>query len=354
MQAAILIGGPGTRLRPFTLNTPKSLLPIANRPLIWYQLERLKKAGITDVTLCLSYKAGQYKRVVPNLKVPGLKIRYICEKTPLGTGGAVKLLEPFQKGSLMVLNGDTLSSIDYKALIAFHNKNKAGITLTLTPVKDPTIYGLIETDRQGRVKKFMEKPSPDEVTVNTINAGAYIFSPEMLKYIPPGAPYSLERGLFPHALELDLRLYGWTGSGYWTDIGTVEKFLQANMDLLEGKINFGLPGKIVARNMRSEKNLQLGKGITVSGKVLFGSNCVVGDRVRFSGGVIAGNNVKIGRAAALENCVILPGTKIGSQAMLRNCVIGHNCIIGSNVSIRQSPEGGALADGSRIGEYSQL
>ncbi len=351
MQAAILIGGPGTRLRPFTLNTPKSLLPIANRPFVWYQLHALRKAGISDITLCLSYKAGQYKQIVPRLKIRGLKIRYMCEKTPLGTGGAVKLLEPFQKGPLMVLNGDTLSAIDYKGLIAFHNKNRAGITLTLVPVKDPTIYGLIETDGQGRVKRFMEKPSPDEVTVNTINAGVYIFSPGTLKYIPPGAPYSLERGLFPHALELDLRLYGWTDSGYWTDIGTVEKFLQANMDLLEGKTNFSLPGKIVGPGMRSEKNLKPGKGIAVSGKVLFGSNCAVGDRVKFSGGVIAGNNVKIGREAVLENCVILPGTKIGGQARLQNCVIGHNCIIGSNVSIGRQ---GAVADDSRIGEYSQL
>ncbi len=350
MQAVILIGGLGTRLRPFTLKTPKPLLPIAGRPFIWHQLTAIKKAGISEVILCVSYKAEKFCRMLPKLGIKGLKIRFTKETVPMGTGGAVKLAQPFQKGPLLVLNGDVLSSIDYKKLIDFHNGKNADITLTLTRVKDPSSYGLIETDRESRVKSFLEKPPADKITTDTINAGAYVFAKDMLEHIPAQTPYSLERNFFPNMLKSGKRIYGWIDSSYWMDIGSVDKFLRANMDALAMKSGFALPGKKRAPNLQSKTAVKIGKNAVISGRAFFGSNCAVGESAVLRGNIIAGDNVTIGKEAVLENCVILSGTGIGAMAEIRNCVIGENCRIGANASVTK----GALGDGSCIRPYSRL
>ena len=201
MQALILIGGQGMRLRPFTLETPKPLLPLVNRPFLEYQFETLKKYGIRKVMLCTSYQPEAFRRIFRDGKHLGLEIRYIHERRPLGTGGAVRNAEAFLDETTLILNGDVLNSLDLGKFRKAHLKNRADITIALTPVPDPSSYGLVETNRKGRILSFLEKPSLDEIRTNTISAGAYLFEPRVVRLIPKGIPYSLERGLFPHLLE---------------------------------------------------------------------------------------------------------------------------------------------------------
>jgi len=315
MMAVILIGGRGTRLRPFTMDTPKPLLPVLNRPFLLYQLDLLKKHGVKKVLLCTSYMARDFRSLL------GARVEYVHEKTPLGTGGALRNALDKLGETTLVLNGDIFHQLDVSAFLRQHRKNKADLSIALTRVKDPTLYGVVETEPSGRIRRFVEKPSWDELQSNTINAGAYLFERTMIERIPAGTIYSLERSLFPQLLAENKRLFGYVSGGYWMDIGTVDKYLQVHLDLLK-------PGKPV-----------LGKGVKI------------GDWARLEGRVCLGDKVVVGKGAALEDCVVLEGAVIGSGARLEKCVIGPRCRIGAEA---QLGPGVAVAGGSVVGAFSQL
>lgn len=361
MKAVLLIGGQGTRLRPFTLKTPKPLLPILNRPFLHYQFQQLKSHGIREVLLCTSYKPEEFRRALGDGKRLGLRIRYVHETTPLGTGGALRNAEAFLDETTLVLNGDVLNTFELDAMRRSHEKNKADVTLALIRVQDPTSYGLVETDRQDRVLRFLEKPSWDEITANTINAGAYLFEPTVVSLIPKGVPYSLERGLFPYLLETGHRLFGFVAKGYWLDIGTVEKYLQAHLDILGGRTPFRpsgtrrkAAGQLARRALWVEPGVKLGPSISHNGHegaVSLGRGVRIGPFVRFSGSVSVGPRCVVGKGASLENCVVLEGTRVGEGSRLEGCVVGRRCRIGPNS--RVGP-GRALGDGSVLQNFSQL
>ncbi|TPW19120.1 MAG: mannose-1-phosphate guanylyltransferase, partial [Elusimicrobia bacterium] len=242
MRALILTGGLGTRLRPLTLDLPKPVLPVVNRPFLEHQLLDLRRQGVREVLLATGYKPQAFAKAFGNGKRLGLKLRYAHETRPLGTGGAVRQALSFFKGTTLVLNGDVLQRLDLDAFRRCHVGLKAEVSSALTRVADPTQFGLVETDRRGLVKRFLEKPSVDELTCDTINAGAYLFEPSALDLIPPGVLYSLERGLFPELLKRGRRMAGWVSHGYWLDIGTHDKYLQAHVDGLGGAWPLPLAG----------------------------------------------------------------------------------------------------------------
>ncbi len=340
MKAAILIGGQGTRLRPFTLESPKPLLPVLNRPFLEYQFRVLRDHGVRETVLCVSYLAGAFKRAFGDGRRLGLKLRYSLETIPLGTGGAVKNAEKFLGGGpALILNGDVLNALDLGQFLAFHRARRAEISIALTRVKDPTQYGLVLTDEKGFVRRFLEKPTWDEVETNTINAGAYLFEPSVFAHIPAGKTYSLERGLFPERLAAEGKLGGWVTPGYWIDIGTVEKYLQVHLDILEGLTPFK-PGA-------SARLL----GGVVGAKVAAGPGARVAPFARFSGSVSLGRGVRIGRGASLSDCVVLDGASIGDGARLERCVVGAHARVGTHAILGP---GAALAGGSRVGDYSRL
>ncbi len=339
MKAAILIGGQGTRLRPFTLDTPKPLLSVINRPFLEYQFRILRSHGVREIVLCTSYRAEDFRRAFGTGQRLGVKLRYVRETIPLGTGGALKNAEKHLAGSTsLILNGDVLNAFDIRAFLAFHRARRAEISIALTRVKDPTMYGLVLTDDKGYVKRFLEKPSWDEVETNTINAGAYLFEPSVFTHLPPGKTYSLERGLFPERLADNARLGGWVAPGYWIDIGTVEKYLQVHLDILEGRTPFKPLGN------RALKGVD-GARVVACGKV------TVAPFARFSGAVSLGRGVRIGRGAQLSDCVVLDGAHIGDGARLDRCVVGAQARVGTHATLGV---GTALAGGSRVGDYSQL
>ena len=340
MKAAILIGGQGTRLRPFTLESPKPLLPVLNRPFLEYQFRVLRAHGVREAVLCTSYRAEDFRRAFGDGRRLGLKLRYVRETIPLGTGGALKNAERhLGGGTSLVLNGDVLNAFDIRAFLRFHRARRAEISIALSRVKDPTLYGLVLTDEKGYVRRFLEKPSWDEVETNTINAGAYLFEPSVFAHLPPGKNYSLERGLFPERLAEGAKLGGWVAPGYWIDIGTVEKYLQVHLDILEGRTPFR-PGD-------SARALKGAEGA----KVVAGPGTKVAPFARFAGSISLGRGVRIGRGAQLSDCIVLDGAVIGDGARLERCVVGARARVGTHATLGP---GTALAGGSRVGDYSQL
>jgi mannose-1-phosphate guanylyltransferase len=238
MKAILLIGGLGTRLRPLTLTTPKPLLPILDQPFLAYQLDFLVRQGITEVTLCTAYKAEVFHQTMGDGKRYGIKLNYVHEQTPLGTGGAIKNAEPYVDGPTLICNGDCLMNLDLRGLIEFHRTKKAAATLALTYVQDPSAFGVIEMEADGKIRRFLEKPSPGETDSHLINAGAYVFEKEVFSWIPQGEVYSVERGLFPKMLAENKPLYALELKGYWLDVGTLDKYQQAQKDVAEGRYPF--------------------------------------------------------------------------------------------------------------------
>ncbi len=351
MKALILLGGLGTRLRPVTCKTPKPMMPILNRPALTYQLELLKKHKIKEVIFCLNYLHKNFKKFFGTGKNLGLKINYIKEKIPLGTGGAIKNAEKFITGTTIIFNGDILTDVNLQQVIKFHKTKKAVLTIVLVRVKDPTIYGLVETDNTGRILRFLEKPSWDEVTCNTINAGIYIFEPELLHYIPKGINYSVERGLFPLLLEKKKPVYGFISNSYWLDIGTIEKYLQAHHDILKGELKVSLPGKKLQNNVWVEKNVKIGSHINFDGKIVVGENTKIDDYVQLIGTISIGKNCHIRKGVIISDSVILDNTIIEEGAKIENSLIGKNCVIEPHALLGS---GSALGDNSRITRFSRL
>jgi mannose-1-phosphate guanylyltransferase len=340
MKAAILIGGQGTRLRPFTLQSPKPLLPVLNRPFLEYQFQILRKHGVREAVLCTSYRAEDFRRAFGDGRRLGLKLSYVRETIPLGTGGALKNAEThLAGGTALVLNGDVLNALDIGAFLRFHRARRAEISIALTRVKDPTMYGLVLTDEKGYVRRFLEKPSWDEVETNTINAGAYLFEPSVFAHLPYGKTYSLERGLFPERLAAGAKLGGWVAPGYWIDIGTVEKYLQVHLDILEARAPFKAgPGTHALKGLDGAR-------------VTAGAGARVAPFARFAGAVSLGRDVRVGRGASLTDCVVLDGAVIGDGARLERCVVGAGARVGTHAVLEP---GAALAGGSRVGDYSHL
>lgn len=341
MQALILAGGEGTRLRPLTIYTPKPVVPIVNRPFLYYQIDLLKRAGIEEITLSLSYQPNKIADIFGEGDEYGVKIYYTVEASPLGTAGAYKNAQEHLTETAVIFNGDVLTDINIADVLSYHREKNAAATIVLTPVDNPSAYGLVETEDDGRVRRFLEKPKPEEISCNTINAGLYVLEPRILDYIPAGEKFSFEYQLFPALLANNEPFYAYTMNNYWLDIGTPQRYLQANDDLINGRIksfaidrkpvNANVEGDAVRVDARSvvDPGCSIKPGVEITNSVI-GSNCVIEDRVK------------------IENSVLLAGAHIGKAAEIRNSVIGKSSIIGRNSRI----EGATLGDKSTLTDYT--
>ena len=236
MKAILLAGGKGTRLRPLTIHTPKPIVPIFERPFLHYQLDLLKQVPeIDEVILSLNYQPRRIEEIFGDGSDAGISIRYVVEPAPLGTGGAVRYAGESLHESVVVFNGDVLTRSISPPCIALHRERKAKATIVLTPVDNPTAYGLVETDADGNITRFLEKPKADEITCNTINAGIYILEPDTFDRIPKDTPWSIERSFFPSLIERDETFVAYIYRGYWIDIGTPEKYTQVHRDIMDGR-----------------------------------------------------------------------------------------------------------------------
>jgi mannose-1-phosphate guanylyltransferase len=344
VKGLILAGGKGTRLRPLTLNTPKPIVPVANAPFLLYQIDLMQSAGIRQVILSLSYQPRKIEDLLKDGTDYGVSIRYAVEGIPLGTGGAFKNAEEHIDSTTVVFNGDVLTGLDLAAVVAKHRESGAVATLVLTPVDNPSAYGLVETGPDGTVRRFIEKPEPSEITCNTINAGVYVLEPSVLKYMPKDEPYSFERGLFPTLLERKEPVLSFILDKYWIDIGTPKKYLDVHHDILAGRF---LSKRVAASAL---DRTALPADVSIDEKSIIDTDVTIRKGVRIQNSVI-GRNCKIEEDAHIIDSVIWAGNTIDKEAIVEGAVLGKGCYVGRSVTLRP---GVVLGDKTVTTDFSQL
>jgi len=333
MKAVILVGGEGTRLHPLTHDIPKPMVPVLNRPFLEHTIAHLRKYQVGDIVLALSYLPEVIQKYFDNDNDLGIRLAYAIETSPLGTAGAVKNAERYLDGTFVVLNGDIFSDLDVADMFAFHRSNKAKATIALTWVDNPCAFGIVETDSDGRVKRFIEKPSPDEVTTNWINAGVYILESELLQQVPPGSRYTFEKELFPLLLKLGEPIYGYLFKGYWLDMGTPEKYLQLNCDLLLSKTKSALISSLGKNEVLSGERVIIHPSARIVGPTMIGSNCSIEQGVHIKGPVVIGTDCYIGEGTIMEEAVLWKAVNVGRGTALRRCIVGSHTTISNNAQV---------------------
>ena len=339
LEAILLVGGQGTRLRPLTLSAPKPLLPTAGVPFLCHQFARAAAAGITHVVLATSYRAEMFRESFGDGAAFGLSIEYVHEDTPLGTAGGIRNAASRLRGgpddAVVVLNGDVLSGHDIAAQLDMHRKADAAATLHLVEVPDPARFGCVPTDPAGRVTAFLEK-TPNPVT-NRINAGCYVFTRRVIDAIPAGRPVSVERETFPGLIGAGQTVMGYAESAYWLDVGTPETFVRGSCDLVLGRLaSPALPGPSGAALVLP--GASVADGAVLSGGTVVGPGSEIGARATVEGSVLFGD-VRVGPGAVVRDSIVGAGAQIAAGATVRDVVIGDGAVIGS---------GNELADGMRV------
>ena len=351
MKAILLAGGKGTRLRPLTVHTPKPIVPIFNRPFLYYQLDLLQQVPeIDEAILSLNYQPRRIEEIFGEGDGLGLRLRYVVEPVPLGTGGAIRYAGDQLTESVVVFNGDVLTQIDLGAVLRLHRERKAKATIVLTPVENPRAYGLVETDGEGNVVRFLEKPGEDEITCNTINAGIYVLEPETFDRIPKDTAWSIERSYFPSLIERGERFVAYVYDGYWIDIGTPAKYLQVHRDIMDGRYA-APPFSGAAAKAWVADSARIEDGAELQGPCFVDEGAVVKAGARLLPYAVVGRQGHVEEAAVLENSIVWPNGWIGREAQISGAILGRNCHIGRNAVIEP---GAVLGDKTVITDYSRL
>ncbi len=333
LKAVILVGGEGTRLHPLTYEIPKAMVPVLNRPFLEHTIAYLKNYKVKDIILALSYLPEVIQNYFGDGSNSGVKLNYAVEDNPLGTAGAVKNSERYLTSTFVVLNGDVFTDIDIADMVAFHRGKGAKATIALTWVDDPRAFGVVETDSDGRVRRFIEKPSPAQVTTNWINAGVYLLEPEVLEHVPPNTHYMFGKELFPLLLELGEPVYGFPSSGYFLDMGTPGNYLRLNCDLLLLKAKSALIGGLNGEGVGCDKEVIIHPSAEVVGPAVIGSRCRIDQKACIKGPVVMGADCHIGEGANIEVAVLWRGVNIGAGVTLKQCILGTNTKIEDNKQV---------------------
>ncbi|MEI6846145.1 MAG: NDP-sugar synthase [Candidatus Firestonebacteria bacterium] len=342
MKAVILVGGEGTRLRPISLMMPKPVVPVANVPLIFYIFEWLIKHGVDEAIMVACYLPDLLKKVIGET-YKGMKVTYIYEEAPLGTGGAIKRAQKMMKGTTLVINGDVVTDFDITKMYKFHKEKKSRATIGLYLVKNYSAFGVVETTKEGEIKRFLEKPSKEELGLEAaeINAGVYLLEPEVLDIMQEGVKYSIERDVFPKLTGKSF--YGFAQNDiYWLDLGTSDKLRKFTKDVLEERYVLKLhsPGYVVkGAGSKVAKNSVTGTGVKL------GTSTEIGELT------VIGNNVSIGNQTSINNSIVFDNVKIGSGCVIENAIICSGSIIGDNSVIEDNS---IIAPDSRVAAFTKL
>jgi len=351
MKAILLAGGQGTRLRPLTLNTPKPVVPIFDRPFLTYQIDLVKQVPeIDEVVLSLNYQPEAIAAVFGDGDALGIRIRYVVEPEPLGTAGGIKFASRGLDGPIVVFNGDVLTSIDLGAVIRLHRERQARATIVLTPVDNPSAFGLVETDGRQNIKRFLEKPKPDEITTNRINAGIYVLEPETFDRIPDGVPCSIERQYFPSLIERGETFLAFDYQGYWIDIGTPQKYLEVHHDILTGRFPAAPFRHQPAPRACVSPRARVDAGATVESPCFVDDDAVVEAGARIAPLSVVGRGARVEAGAVVEGAILWPGCVVGAGATVRASIAGRDCRIGPSSIV----EGGAvLGDRTHLTDFTR-
>jgi mannose-1-phosphate guanylyltransferase/phosphomannomutase len=350
VKAVVMAGGEGTRLRPLTSNQPKPMVPIAGKPCMEHILELLKQHGMTDVTVTVAFLPQAIRSYFGNGDALGIDLSYSVEESPLGTAGSVRLAaRELGDDSFLVISGDALCDVDLSRLVEFHHERDAAVTIGLISVANPLEFGIVVTDEEGRIERFLEKPSWSQVFSDTINTGIYVLSPEVMRHVPTDRPYDFSKELFPLLLEMGRPMYGFVLEGYWQDIGNLDQYRQANYDALEGRVRLDLPG------IQLRGNIWIGEGVDmddldqVQGPAFVGNNSRIAPDAVVGPHTVLGANCTLRDHARVERSVVDAGTHIGRSVLVEGAILGRSCDLRAHARLH---EGVAIGDQVTIGAES--
>lgn len=349
LPAVILVGGLGTRLRPLTDLTRKDMLPLVDRPQLAYTFEHLRRHGVTRAIISCGYLPTQIQEHFGD-RYGALRLEYKVEEEPLGTGGAIRFAAEGIDEPFFALNGDSLRETDLDALVAFHRERECRATILLTPVEDPTRYGLVRVNGEGRVLSFLEKPRPEEIDTNLINAGMYVLEPDVLDLIPSGRPISIEREVFPRLVDEE-SVYGVALPGYWLDVGTPDAYLQAHRDVLERSFVTELGEELGADYTLVADSAQVGAGARLVPPVYIGADAVVGAGARIGSLAVIGAGAHVGEGSVVESAVIGAGAIVGRDTNVSGSIVGERAELGVGCEVAGLSVVGPSA---RVGDGNML
>jgi len=355
MQALILVGGEGTRLRPLTLTTPKPVVPLVDRPFIRYMVDWLARHGVDDVVMACGFLAAGVRDVLGDGEGDGPRLRYVEEPEPRGTAGAMKFAERFLDDRFLALNGDVLTDLDLGKLIELHEQRGADATLALHPVEDPSAYGLVRRSEDGEITEFIEKPDPGEIDTDEVNAGAYVLEKSVLGLVPEGREVSIEREVFPKLVGK--RLYGRRLEGYWMDIGTPQRYLQASWDILERRVETDVGQRLDPDGRLVESDVEMGAGVSVEAPAIIEARARLADGARVGPRAVVGSGSEVGERATVEESVLMHGARVGAGAEVRGAILAGGVEVGDGASVAPGAvigEGARIAPGSTVGEDARV
>jgi mannose-1-phosphate guanylyltransferase/phosphomannomutase len=346
VKAVVMAGGEGTRLRPLTSNQPKPMVPIVGKPCMEHILELLRAHGFEEVVVTLAFLPQAIESYFGDGTNLGLGIEYSVEEVPMGTAGSVRLAARRLQETFLVISGDALTDFDLSRVVEFHRERGAAVTIALKSVDNPLEFGIVVADEDGRIERFLEKPSWGQVFSDTINTGIYVLEPEVLQHIPADRPFDFSKDLFPLLLEMGRPLYGYVCDGYWQDIGNLDQYRQANFDALDGRVRLNVPG------IRLRGNIWIGEGVEiddlegVEGPAFLGNYCSISPQASVGAYSVLGANVRLRERARVVRSVIDASTYVGRSTVIEGAIIGRACDIRSHVHVH---ERAALGDGVILG-----
>jgi len=334
VRAMVMAAGAGTRLHPLTLSVPKPMVPVANRPVLEYTIENLKRHGITDIILNLHNHPDLIRNYFGDGSAWGVNLRYSHEPKLLGTAGGVRHAGWFlDQGTFLVMSGDGLTDIDLTSLLAFHARKKSIATMALSKIDSKFEYGVTLTNTSGRIQKFIEKPFWGDIFSNQVNTGIYVFEPEVLKCIKPGKVTDFGHEVWPRLLSSRQPIYGQLTNRYWCDVGNLPEYRRAQRDFLDRKTKFSLPGTPLRRGVWVEKGVQIARGVSLEAPCLIGEGSRIAKGSRIGSHTIIGKRARIGPACVLRNCILWDDVIVSRGVHLENCVISHGVRMSESVSM---------------------
>lgn len=346
MKAVIMAGGEGTRLRPLTCNRPKPLVPLCNKPVMEYSIDLLKQHGVFQIVCTLHYLADEIVSYFGDGSDWGVQMMYSVEDEPLGTAGAVKMVEDYLDETFIIISGDALTDFNLSEIIKFHKDNKSLATLTLTRVDNPLEYGVVITGEDGHIRRFLEKPSWGEVFSDTINTGIYIIEPEVFKLMEKNKNYDWSKDIFPQILEANKPIYGFTATGYWCDIGNLQQYRTAHMDIVQEKIKVKVPGNQRGRDIWIGEGTDIHPSAQISGPAIIGKNCRIKEKAQVDEYSVIGDNSIIEEGSVTHRSILWNNVYIGKHTKMTGAIIGQQNTIKDHVNIN---EGVVLGDKVFIG-----
>jgi mannose-1-phosphate guanylyltransferase/phosphomannomutase len=351
MKAVIMAGGEGTRLRPLTSNAPKPMLPLVNRPMMEHVVELLKSHGFDDIVVTVAFLANAIRNYFGDGSEFGVRMVYATEETPLGTAGSVRNAMDHLTERFLVISGDVLTDIDLSAIVRFHEERQAVATIGLAHVENPLEFGIVITREDGAIERFLEKPTWGQVFSDTINTGIFVLEPEIFEYIPPDRPVDFSGEVFPTLLDKGRPLYGAIADGYWEDVGTLEAYVRAHRDILDGKVRVSIPGFEMRPGVWIGEGAEIHPEARIVGPGVIGDNCRLEAGARLGEYSVLGANVRVRNDAVLERSVVHDNAYLGEGVHLRGTVVGRSCNLRNGV---RAEEGVVLGDECFIGDDALL